>query len=424
MYQKTILPNGIRIVSESLPYIKSVTIGLWIGTGSSSEEVHNQGISHFIEHLLFKGTTNRSARDIAEAVDAVGGQLNAFTAKEHTCYYVKVLDSHTELAIDILSDMLLESKFDSEDISREREVILEEVHMYEDTPDDLIHDLHVNSIWGGHPLGCSILGTTDTIQQIDRNIVKKYYNEFYTPDNLVIAAAGNIEHLRLVELVNKYFEKFSGSKKTVSLTTPVFHPVTTSKQKKIEQVHLCLGTESVPLGHPDLYAFHIVNTVLGGSVSSRLFQSVREERGLAYSIYTYQTNYHDAGLFSVYVGTRPHNLKQVIELVKLNIADLRTNGVSDTELSTAKEQLKGNLLLSLESSSSRMSRLGTLETIFGKYYPLDDIILKIDQVKLEDILRITKNMFTESTTSTTLMGPIDKADMTNIEIDSIEVENE
>ncbi|WP_425060912.1 putative zinc protease [Sporomusa carbonis] len=412
MYQKSVLPNGIRIVSETIPYVKSVTMGIWVGTGSRFEDSHNHGISHFIEHLMFKGTVKRSAKDIAETVDAIGGQLNAFTAKEYTCYYVKVLDSHTELAMDILSDMLLTSKFAEDDIERERQVVLEEFHMYEDSPDELVHDIHLDTVWPGHPLGRNILGTVDSINRFDRDLVLEYYRDFYTPDNLVIAAAGNLEHEVLVELAIRYFSGLTGIRRKLTMTAPVLNPTRTIISKDTEQVHVCLGTLSVPQDYPEIYPVHIINNILGGGISSRLFQSIREERGLAYSVYSYQNNYKDAGLLTIYAGTRPGNVNQVLELIKENLQELIKSGISEQELIKSKEQIKGSLLLGLESSSSRMSRIGKMEVTLGKFVPLDEVVSKIDRVMLNDVNQMIVRMFASENLCFTALGPVDSGSIT------------
>lgn len=414
MYRKSFLPNGIRVVSETIPYVKSVSLGVWIGSGSRSEQDDNHGISHFIEHLMFKGTAKRSARDIAETVDAIGGQLNAFTAKEHTCYYMKVLDTHLDLALDILSDMLLASKFASEDIGREREVVLEEVHMYEDTPDELVHDIHLSKIWKDHPLGRNILGSKESIASFNRDMVSKYYRNFYTPDNIVIAAAGNLDHDRLVNMAARFFTGMTGTKLTTSpKEAPVLSLARTVQTRDTEQVHLCLGTLSVPQNSPDMYKIHILNNILGGGISSRLFQSVREERGLAYSIYSYQTNYSDAGLFTIYAGTRPANANQVIQLILQNLSEIKHNGIKIDELKKAKEQLKGSLLLGLESSSSRMSRIGKMEITLGKFIPLEEVVEKIDKVTLSDVREVAERLFRDDLLCLTAVGPIDSTDIIN-----------
>ncbi|MDR3563564.1 MAG: pitrilysin family protein [Negativicutes bacterium] len=414
MYRKSVLPNGIRVISEAIPYVKSATLGVWVGTGSRNELDHNHGISHFIEHLMFKGTEKRSAKDIAETVDAVGGQLNAFTAKEYTCYYIKVLDNHLELGMDVISDMLLASKFDGEDINREREVVLEEVNMYEDSPDELVHDLYLDNIWPQHPLGRNILGLTSTIKQFDQSLVQEYYKAFYTPDNIVIAAAGNLTHEALEELALKYFGSMQGKKQVRPSVAPKLSPVRTVRNKDTEQVHLCLGTTSVAQDSPDIYVVHILNNILGGGISSRLFQSIREERGLAYSIYSYQSNYSDCGLFTVYAGTRPANVNQVIELVLQNIQQLKTEGVTAAELTKTREQLKGNLLLGLESSSSRMSRIGKMEITLGKYTTLDEVVAKIEKVTVGDLQQMLTGLFTANSLCFTALGPLTDNDLPSV----------
>lgn len=406
MFQKTVLPNGVRVLSETIPYVKSVALGVWIGTGSRFEEEANHGVSHFIEHLMFKGTKTRSAKDIAETVDAVGGQLNAFTAKEHTCYYIKVIDSHLGLGMDILGDMLLNSKFDPEDIKREREVVIEEINMYEDSPDELVHDIHLGKVWSDHPLGRNILGSVESVSTLDYDKIKDYYHSHYTADNLVIAGAGNLTHDALVDLATQYFGHLSGVKKFPVQKPPVLTPARCIHTKETEQVHLCLGTLSVPQNSPDLYTAHILNNILGGGISSRLFQAIREDRGLAYSVYSYQTNYSDGGLFTVYAGTRPGNTAQVLDLIAENIADVKKNGITAKELTRAKEQLKGGLLLGLESSSSRMSRIGKLEISLGKYTPLEEVVHRIEKVTLGDLSRMAHELFTAEKLCLTVLGPI------------------
>ena len=415
MYQKSVLPNGIRVVSETIPYVKSVTLGVWIGTGSRFEDEVNHGVSHFIEHLMFKGTARRSAKDIAETVDAVGGQLNAFTAKEYTCYYLKVLDSHADLAMDVLSDMLLASKFADDDIDRERQVVLEEVHMYEDSPDELVHDIHLDTTWSGHPLGRNILGTTDSIGRFSRKLVTAYCQDFYTADNVVIAASGNVTHAELVELATRYFAGMAGNKRNPVITAPALTPARTIISKDIEQVHICLGTVSVPQNHPDIYPVYLLNNILGGGISSRLFQAIREERGLAYSVYSYQNNYKDAGLLTIYAGTRPNNVNEVLGLIMANLQAMKQQGISQQELTKSKEQIKGNLLLGLESSSSRMSRIGKMEITLGKYVTLEEVVNKIDKVTLTDINQMIAHMFTTENLCFTALGPVDTKDInTNI----------
>ncbi len=408
MFFKSLLPNGVRIISETVPGVKSVTLGVWVGAGSRFEQETNQGISHFIEHLLFKGTEKRTARDIAESIDAVGGQLNAFTAKEYTCYYVKVLATQIDFAMELLSDMILASRFAPEDIVREREVVWEEYNMYEDTPDELIHDLHLADIWPANALGRNILGNNQSLGVLNREMVLEYYRHFYTPDNLVIAAAGNLDHDKLTELSARYFGRLTGQVKQPEIIPPVFKPGKSVKTKDIEQVHFCLGTRGVPQNSPAIYPYHILNSMLGGGISSRLFQSIREDRGLAYSIYSYQTNYSDAGLFTIYAGTRPANTNKVIELILTNIRKMKNNSITADELAKVKEQLKGNLLLGLEGSSSRMSRIAKLEMTLGKYLTLDEVVAKINQVTRADVEQALATIFEPDNICLTALGPVDE----------------
>jgi predicted Zn-dependent peptidase len=414
MYKKTVLPNKIRIVSELIPYVKSVAIGVWIGTGSRFEQEHNHGISHFIEHMMFKGTQTRSAKNIAETIDAVGGQLNAFTAKEYTCYYIKVLDTHRELAVDILSDMLLHSKLDKEDIELERQVVLEEIHMYEDAPDELVHDIYLETVWPGHQLGRNILGTEKSVEAFSKDLILEYCRDFYTADNIVIAAAGNIEHDELVKLCEKYFGNFSGEKKQTPISAPKLVPSRSLNFKDTEQVHLCMGTFGLPQDHADIYTVHLLNNILGGGVSSRLFQSIREERGLAYSVYSYNSSYKDAGLLTIYAGTRPANAPEVVSLILENIRDLKKSNVTKEELTRAKEQLKGAMLLGLESSSSRMSRIGKNEIALQRYVPLDEIVEKIEAVSLDGVYEMINRIFVKEMFSFASLGTLKDEDMPEI----------
>jgi len=411
MYNKSFLANGLRVVTEAMPYVKSVSLGIWIGSGSRSESTETLGASHFIEHMLFKGTEKRTAREISETVDAVGGQLNAFTAKEHTCYYIKVLDTHVELAMDVLSDMLTGSLFCPEEIEKEKEVVLEEINMYEDTPDELIHDLFVDQAWSGHPLGRSILGDADAVKRLERDILIRFKNRHYTPDNIVVAAAGNLKHETIVALAEKYLGHLKGSSVRESSPVPQITPALSIYGKDTEQVHFCLGTIGVPQNSEEIYAVHVLNNILGGGTSSRLFQSIREERGLAYSVYSYQASYSDAGLFAVYAGTRPNNLNMVVDLVLQDIARLKAEKPTMEELIRSKEQLKSGLLLGLESSSSRMSRLGKTEITLSRYIPLEELIDKVDKVTLSDLTELLEKMFVRENLCFTALGPIEGKDL-------------
>ena len=406
MYQKTTLDNGLRILSESIPYMSSVSIGFFVGTGSRSETLPEQGVSHFIEHLMFKGTEKRSARDIAEKVDDVGGQLNAATDRENTCYYIKVLPEHLGLGLDILSDMLLHSKFAEADVEKERQVVLEEISLYEDSPDELIHDLHMNSLWPGHALGRNILGTRDSIGAMSREMILDYTRRHYMPDNIVVAAAGNLTHEQLVTQVRRFWDDVRGAAKVSADSTPLFASGQHLQEKEIEQIHICLGTPGVAHDDPRFYASHVLNTILGGGVSSRLFQHIREERGLAYSVCSYPSSFRDTGLFTIYTGVSPENCREVMDIITSIIGDIRSNGVRPDELKRAKEQLKAGLLFSLESSSSRMSRLGRAEISSREYLSPEQLVAKVDAVMLQHLFDLAQPLFRHESTCMTALGPI------------------
>lgn len=409
MYRKTTLANGLRIVSESIPYMSSVSLGIFAGTGSRHETPAEQGVSHFIEHLMFKGTYRRSAKDIAEMVDDVGGQLNAATDRENTCYYIKVLPEHLSLGMDILSDMLLNSKFADVDVEKERQVVLEEISLYEDSPDELIHDLHMNSLWPGHALGRNILGTRETIAAMNRQAIIDYRMRHYVPDNLVIAAAGNLTHEQLVELSQLYWADVSGKSQTVVDLTPTFVAARLLQEKDIEQLHVCLGTPGVAHDSPQYYASHVLNNILGGGVSSRLFQSIREDRGLAYSVCSYPSSFRDTGLMTIYAGVSPENSREVIEITNAILSDIRLNGVRPDEIKRAKEQLKAGLMFSMESSASRMSRVGRAEISSREYLSPEKLAAKVDAVSLEQLFELAQPLYQPETTCMTALGPVEAA---------------
>lgn len=409
MYQKTTLANGLRIVSESIPYMSSISLGIFAGTGSRHETPAEQGVSHFIEHLMFKGTHRRSAKDIAEMVDDVGGQLNAATDRENTCYYIKVLPEHLSLGMDILSDMLLNSKFADVDVEKERQVVLEEISLYEDSPDELIHDLHMNSLWPGHALGRNILGTRETIAAMDRQAILDYRIRHYVPDNLVIAAAGNLTHEQLVELSRLYWADVSGKSQMLVDPTPTFVAARLLQEKDIEQLHVCLGTPGVAHDSSQYYASHVLNTILGGGVSSRLFQSIREDRGLAYSVCSYPSSFRDTGLMTIYAGVSPENSREVIEITNAILADIRVNGVRPDEIKRAKEQLKAGLMFSMESSASRMSRVGRAEISSREYLSPEKLAAKVDAVSLEQLFELAQPLYQPENTCMTALGPVEAA---------------
>ncbi|MCL5058354.1 MAG: insulinase family protein [Actinobacteria bacterium] len=407
MINKILLDNGVNLLTEDIPHVRSVAVGIWVNVGSRDENEPVAGISHFIEHLMFKGTENRTAKEIAEALDAVGGQLNAFTTKEYTCYYAKVLDEHFELALDILTDMLFNSKFDSADIDRERNVIIEEIKMYEDTPDELVHDVFAGTIWDVHPLGRPIIGYAEVIRDLSRETITDYVGSHYVPGNIVVTVAGNINHAAVAEKISSIFEKRKGSARPRIIELPQPKREITCRSKEIEQVHLCVGAPGLPLDHEQIYVFQLVNTILGGGLSSRLFQEIREQRGLVYSVYSYHSSYHDAGLFCIYAGLSKENLNPALELIFKEIKDIQQNGVTGQELRRAKDQLKGNLLLSLENVNTRMSRLGKSQLYLGKVVPPEEIVLRIEKVTGDEIRKLAMEKLDPNNFALASVGPWD-----------------
>jgi len=405
-YNKSVLSNGIRVVTENIPYVKSVAVGIWVGAGSRFETEEYSGISHFLEHLFFKGTEKRSAKDIAESLDSVGGQLNAFTTKEYTCYYAKVLDEHLDLAIDVLADMFYNSKFSEKDISKEREVIIEEIKMYEDTPDELIHDIFSQTIWEGHPLGRPVLGTEETISTFTREDFLNFIQTHYVPSNIVIAVAGSFEHDRLIESLEGLFGKSGRGPVEKFPYPPHSHSQVQNYYRDIGQVQICLGAPGLPQDHPQIYPLYILNSVLGGGLSSRLVQEVREERGLAYSVYSYHSSFSDAGLFTFYAGTRPDNYEQVIKLIFQEAFKISQNGIEKQELSKAKEQLKGSLYLGLESVGSRMTRIGRSLLSLNRLITPEEVAQNIDNVTLGEVRDLAANIFAPEKFTITTIGPI------------------
>ncbi|KGG80856.1 zinc protease [Caloranaerobacter azorensis H53214] len=407
MFNKIVLENGLRIVTENIPYVKSVSIGIWIETGSRFENQSNNGISHFIEHMLFKGTENRTAKQIAESIDSVGGQLNAFTSKEFTCFYAKVLDEHLPLAVDVLADMIFNSKFNEEDIIKEKNVVFEEINMYEDSPEDLVHDLICQTMFDGHPLAYPILGSSSILEKINRKNVLDYYKQYYTPNNTVISIAGNFDTDKTIELIYKYFSNWIPVKKEKDeQCPPMFYRRIMGKTKNTEQLHLCLGMKGVPQGTNEMYHLMVLNNIFGGSMSSRLFQKIREERGLAYSIYSYPSSYKDTGMFTIYVGLNPNYVSTVLQLITEEIDKIKNGGMTSDEIYKSKEQLKGNYILGLESTSSRMSSMGKSELLHGKIYRPKEILEMIDSVQREDVENIAKEVLDFNRLNISFVGDI------------------
>ncbi len=405
MYKRYTLENGLRVVTEHIPYVKSISIGVWIEAGSKNENPMNNGISHFIEHMLFKGTNKRTAKDIAETIDGIGGQINAFTSKECTCYYTKVLDSHYDLAIDLLSDMLFNSKFDPIEIEKERSVILEEISMYEDSPEDLVHDILTQTLFKNNSVGMPILGTKDTLSAIDREMINKYMQEYYVANNAVLSVAGNFDEKLLLEAINSKFSIWNMNKNLKKDNTPIdFNFEKIYKNKDIEQSHICIGFKGLELDNKYTYPLLVLNNILGGSMSSRLFQSIREERGLAYSIYSYPSIYKNGGSLVIYAGTNPNQIEEVISLIYSEINDIIENSLSEEEVTKSKEQLKGNYILGLESTSGRMSSIGKSELLLNKIYTPKEILDKIDSVQLADINTVIKKIFNFEEVAVTAVG--------------------
>ncbi|WP_270171770.1 M16 family metallopeptidase [Paenibacillus sp. SYP-B4298] len=390
--KKYTLSNGLRVVVENIPTCRSVSFGIWVKTGSRNETTDNNGISHFIEHMLFKGTSQRSAKDIADLFDGIGGNVNAFTSKEYTCYFAKVLDQHLPLAVETLADMFFESQFDEEELKKEKNVILEEISMYEDTPDDKVHDEASRAAFGVHSLAYSILGLEERLLGMSSDDLRGYMAANYRIDNTVISVAGNVEEQAVLELLERYFGRFNQAGTSDASSIPVFQSDYLFHQKKTEQNHLCISFPGCSISDPKLYAMILLNNAIGGGMSSRLFQEIREKRGLAYSVYSYHTSYADTGLFTIYAGTAPKQTKDVLDLTVEMMGELSRNGLSAAELHRGKEQLKGSLILSLESTSSRMNRNGKNELMLGRHYTLDQMLERIDQVTDEDIREIMNRM--------------------------------
>ncbi|HET7629106.1 MAG TPA: pitrilysin family protein [Bacillales bacterium] len=373
--------NGVTIVLEKIPAVRSVSIGVWVGTGSRNETKENNGVSHFLEHMFFKGTTSRNAREIAEAFDRIGGHVNAFTSKEYTCFYSKVLDEHAEHALDLLADMFFHSTFSADEMIKEKSVVHEEIKMYEDTPDEMVHDLLGQACYGDHPLGYPILGSEKVLDSFDSRTLRDYMKKSYTPDNVVISIAGHIDE-SIITYAEQFFGGFHGESGAAPTESPVFRTDKLARRKDTEQAHLCVGFRGLPVNHEEIFTLAVLNNILGGSMSSRLFQEVREERGLAYSIFSYHSAFRDNGVLSIYGGTGVDRVDEMYTTVHEVLAKLRSGGVTDSELENSKEQIKGNLMLGLESTNSRMNLNAKNEMFLGRHRTLDEMT--------EDIAAVTK----------------------------------
>jgi predicted Zn-dependent peptidase len=389
-----------------MPHVRSVSVGVWLTRGSRHEPESSAGIAHFVEHMLFKGTTTRSAEDIAQQVDSIGGQLDAFTSKEYAGYYIKVLDEHLPRAIDLLSDLVTRPTFAADDIEREKKVILEEIKMVEDTPDDLVHELFAERFWQGHPLGRPILGTPDSVSALDSKTLRRYFQDAYVAKNFAIVAVGNLQHERLRELIDRAFNAVPLDGSPITEQPPVISPNVHVRQKELEQSHVCFGTAGLRQNHPDRYAAYVLNTVLGGSMSSRLFQNVREKRGLAYAVFSGLSAYQDAGAFSIYAGCANEAVSELIDVVVAEIRQLKRDSVTADELRRAKDHLKGSLMLNLESTSSRMSHLARQEIYRDAADTLDEMLAAIERVSEGDVARLTDEFFRDGALGVTVLGNV------------------
>ena len=403
---KTILKNGIRILTKRMPHVRSVSMGVWVNAGARDEKLAENGLSHFIEHMIFKGTDRRTAFQIAKEFDAIGGLTNAFTGIENTCYHAKVMDTHLETMVDILSDIFLNSVFATSEIERERSVILQEIGMVEDNPDEYVHVLSGNNFWGDNPLGRSILGTRENILSFDSHTIKNFFGQLYQPEKIIISAAGNLRHKHLVDLVAPIFESVQPGNGLPGRSTPEGLSLVDLHPRELEQAHICLGTKGLSSTDPRRYAFSLMNTIFGGNMSSRLFQEIRERKGLAYSVYSYTSSYADTGMFGAYVGVHPEKATESIESILNEMRKLKKTPVQPTELRNAKEFTKGNLMLASESNDNQMVRLAQNEINFGRFIPLQEILDKIESVPENDILELAENMFQRKKLALTMLGPI------------------
>jgi predicted Zn-dependent peptidase len=405
MVVREVLDNGLRLITERMPQVRSVTIGVWLTRGSRHEAEACSGIAHFVEHMLFKGTATRSAEDLAQEIDSIGGQLDAFTAKEYASYYIKVLDEHLPLAVDLLSDIVMNPAFAAEEVVREKKVILEEIKMVEDTPDDLVHELFTQHFWEGHPLGRPILGTKETVESFTPELLRAYFRGAYVAPNMVVSAAGNLDHAELRDLVVRAFAGLPAAGEPFSEAPPAVVPQVITRTKDLEQSHVCLGANSYPQRHDDRYVSYILNTVLGGSMSSRLFQNVREKRGLAYSVFSGLSAYRDAGNITIYAGCATEAVDEVIDLCVEELRGLKREAVPEAEVRRAKDHLKGSLMLSLENTASRMSHLARQEIYFDRYFGLDETLVGVQRVTAEDVQRVAAELFSNGSLAATVLGP-------------------
>ena len=410
-YEITTLENGIRVITETVNHVQFMSMGFWVGVGSRYENEKQWGITHFIEHMLFKGTEKRTAEQISGAVDAVGGQLNAFTSKENTCYYIKTLTEDFPLAVDVLSDMFLNSKFDNEEIAKEREVIIEEIKMYEDTPDDQVHDLMSANLWPEHPLGRAILGTEESIAAFDHDMLKDYMKQYYTGSNIVVSVVGNISHDQVVNAIREVLGGIPKGEPNQYLVADRAKPGVNCYHKEIAQSQICVAMPGVAKEDDRLFPLSILNTYLGGGMSSRLVKKIREEEGLAYSVYSYNGSYTDTGAFVISVGTRPENCQRVVDIILEELEDVRQNGITEDALNKSFSQLKGSLYMGLETVNSRMNKLGRSMLTYGRVITPEDNVADLAKVTVEDVKSLAEDMFRRENLQITVLGPVEEVKM-------------
>lgn len=411
MTYRRVLSNGIRVVGEEIPTLRSVSIGVWIRTGSRYETAQDNGVSHFLEHMFFKGTDRYSAQELAQVFDDLGGQVNAFTSKEYTCFYSRVLDEHFSIALDTLSNMLFCSTFDEEEMEKEKRVVIEEIRMYEDTPDELVMDMMAEGVYRGHALGYTILGREENLRSFTPSDLRSYISEQYQSGNIVVAVAGHVDEETAMREVEKYFGEMQRHENTVvrSVVSPPFHKSLVTQYKDIEQVHLCLSAPGFRAGSDELYPLILLNNLLGGTQSSRLFQEIREVQGMAYSVFSFHTTYQDAGMFGIYAGTSPEHVKSVLSSIQRICSETSSGTISAQQLEKAKGQIKGAMMLGLESSGSRMNRLAKNELLLGRDVTVDETIQNIERVTQADVRRVANKLFSNEF-SLSAVGPVNGID--------------
>lgn len=415
MYRKVVLDNGLRVVTERMPSLRSVTVGIWVNVGSRDEDPGEEGFSHFIEHMFFKGTATRSATRISREIDALGGEVNAFTTRETTTFYAKVPDEQLKPALALLADLFHHSRFPTEEIEKEKQVVLEEMRMVRDDPEEWVQDLHTQQVFGAHPLGRPILGRADIIRNLERRQLLEYIRRHYHPRETIVAAAGNFDQKHLLSLLETHFGQFEQPAASKRNRWPAeVHGGLQVHEKPLEQAHLCLGLKGIPVEHKDRYAAALLNAVLGGNVSSRLFQEIREKRGLAYSVYSCLSSYSDGGMWSIYAGTRPSEASNVVELILKELKKLCSSGMRRDELTRAKSQMRGNVMLGLESTSSRMNKLAKDELHHRRHVPLEEIMAGIDRVSDAQVLRVSRELFDERRLSLTALGPVSRQSLAGV----------